>query len=152
MRGRIEHGYSVSRGSVPERDATRYLSHLSARLLLSNQHHHSHLLPCRSLLRGRSSGSVHVQMSGRKVQQLDRALPSVAVSGLLTRVSGSWSKFSNEHKSLIAALLVFSMYCETPGLEYPTGECWGGWYCTGRSEFANPSDANSESLYSLVSL
>ena len=35
--------------------------------------------------------------------------------------------------------LRFRMYCETPGLGWPTGECWGGWYCALGSAFANPS-------------
>ena len=32
------------------------------------------------------------------------------------------------------------MYCETPGLEYPTGPCFGGWYCLGAAEDPRPPD------------
>ena len=32
----------------------------------------------------------------------------------------------------------YRMYCETPGLEYPTGLCDPGWYCTARSISSKP--------------
>ena len=30
------------------------------------------------------------------------------------------------------------MYCETPGLDWPTGLCDPGWYCINGSQFAQP--------------
>ena len=32
------------------------------------------------------------------------------------------------------------MYCDIPGLSWPTGPCDGGWYCTLASEHARPAD------------
>ena len=31
-------------------------------------------------------------------------------------------------------------YCDRAGLSAPTGECWGGYYCTGGAEIAKPID------------
>jgi hypothetical protein len=31
-------------------------------------------------------------------------------------------------------------YCDIAGLSAPTGQCWGGYYCTGGAETATPVD------------
>ncbi|PIK35709.1 hypothetical protein BSL78_27465 [Apostichopus japonicus] len=55
---------------------------------------------------------------------------------------GTFNNLTGRSEESDCVLCLPGMYCEVPGLDWPTGPCDEGWYCINGSQFAQPSLAS----------